>query len=515
MKSAKGARADRQLRLSDALGSSSDPREALIKRCAHFDMEAEGSAHNAYEACERIVATRTQQRKLCEDDLHYTIGEAIQLYLYIKNDKKGYSDPKLGPQERKMSHFMEYIKTTFSEAGNGDLDTTKLHRNIINAEGLNWVDNDAKIDKEKHKSAMKSRPKREDDQGNTKIDTKLKVDELKWQLREKSHILRRLANELMGRTRSLRYFTAVRDVQRNGDASLPPCVKCGGESGGEPCILSACGHTGCHKCLGQLAINGFECPHDGCRVNLESHQVIPTKTLGREEKSGRFGAKLLQLVALIKAIKTPQRILIFVQFDDLLVKIRSALKAAKIGTIVIEGSAKTQANELDRFQNLDPNDHESERVLILNVAAASASGANLTLANHAIFVHPVHYPEASNDRFIATETQAIGRIRRYGQNRTCNIYRLLTANTVDENIMLERTGAKPVNTWPESARDSTLGIDWPDRAVIELSEDDNEIVEVELAPKRKAAKPKAEKKRKRQASDDEESEVELEWTDSD
>jgi hypothetical protein len=513
MKSAKGARADRQMRLSDALGNSSDPREALIKRCAHFDMESEGSVHDAFQACERIVKTRTKQRRLCEEDLHYTISEAIQLYLYIRDVKKGYKDPKTGDQERKTSHFAEYLKTTFGEAGNGDKDATALHRKIVTEEGCEWVKGDIKIDKEKHQAVLKSRKPREDEDGNTKVNTKLKEDELKWQLREKSHVLRRLANELVGRTRSLRYFTAVRDVQRNGDAALPPCVKCQGESKGEPCILSACGHTGCFDCLSPLAMHGFECPHEGCRINLETHQVIPTKTLGREEKSGHFGAKLLQLVAIIKFIEandSTDRILIFVQFDDLLNKIRLALKAARVGTIVIEGSATKQANELDRFQNLDVDDPNSERVLILNVAAASASGANLTLANHVIFVHPVHYSEASHDRFIATETQAIGRIRRYGQEKRCYIWRLLTANAVDEIIMTERTGSKPVGNW-----NAIEGNDL-DTAIELLPSDNDQDDNASVAPKRRVkAKAKAGGKRKKaEASEDGASAAES-WADSD
>lgn len=505
MKSAKGARADRQVRLSDALGSSSDPREALIKRCAHFEMEEETNLHNAGEACERIVQTRTEQRELCEEDLHYTLAEAVALYLVIRDLKKGYSDPKLGTQERKTSHFLEYLKTTFGEAGNGDYYATELHRKIIQEEGITWNEKQADIfvDKAVHAAALKSRPKRNDDDS-SKIDPKAKVDELKWQLREKSHVLRKLATELVGRTRSLRYFTAVRDVQKRGNEALSTCVKCEGSKESEMCILSACGHTGCLSCLAPLASLGYECPAPGCKINLEQHQVIPASTLGREEKSGRFGAKLLQLVAIIKAIPKSERILVFVQFDDLLSKIRAALKAARVGTIVIKGTATQQANELDRFQKLDVDDPTSERVLILNVAAASASGANLTLANHVIFVHPVHYPEAGHDRFIATETQAIGRIRRYGQKRECHVYRLLTRNSVDEQIMLERTGIKPVGDYVlPGGKDG----------VIEL-EDEDEDVDMDRAvkPQKRQAAVKAagrsERHSKAKDSDEESEEAE-------
>lgn len=444
MKSAKGARADRQIRLLDALGKSADPREALIKRCAHFQMDENQTAKNAGAACQQIVQTRTHQLALCEEDLRYTLYEAIKIYLHIKDVKKGYSDAKLGDKERKESHFVEYVKSTFSAAGNGDLEATTRHRQILEEQGVGYAKGDITIDKAKHqKSICASKPRKGEDVGG-EFKAKDSVADIKWLLRERSHVLRRLANELVSRTRSLRYFTAVRDVQRNGPESIASCVKCADKpTGSEMCILSACGHTGCHDCLKPLTNMGYECPHEGCRLNLETHQLIPTSTLGREEKSGKFGAKILQLVQLIQSIPRKEKILLFVQFEDLLLKLREALDEADIGSIVIEGSATKQASELTRFQKLQNNDKNAERVLILNIAAASASGANLTLANHVIFVHPVHYPEASNDRFIATETQAIGRIRRYGQKRKCHVYRLLTANTVDERIMIERTGSVP------------------------------------------------------------------------
>jgi SNF2 family DNA or RNA helicase len=61
---------------------------------------------------------------------------------------------------------------------------------------------------------------------------------------------------------------------------------------------------------------------------------------------------------------------------------------------------------------------------------------NLTVANHAIFISPL----LSKNQFEYTqaETQAIGRIRRFGQVKTANIYRFVTRNTIDEDIYKTR-----------------------------------------------------------------------------
>ena len=67
------------------------------------------------------------------------------------------------------------------------------------------------------------------------------------------------------------------------------------------------------------------------------------------------------------------------------------------------------------------------------------AGANLTTANHAIFVHPLHVP--SLQKYIACETQAIGRVRRYGQKKKVHLWRYLATDTIDTTIYDERTAA--------------------------------------------------------------------------
>jgi hypothetical protein len=64
--------------------------------------------------------------------------------------------------------------------------------------------------------------------------------------------------------------------------------------------------------------------------------------------------------------------------------------------------------------------------------------SNLTNANHAIFLSPLL--AVSKQAYDARETQAIGRVRRYGQVRHVHIYRFLTMDSVDETIYKDRTG---------------------------------------------------------------------------
>lgn len=77
---------------------------------------------------------------------------------------------------------------------------------------------------------------------------------------------------------------------------------------------------------------------------------------------------------------------------------------------------------------------------MLNVMDETASGANLTSANHAIFLSPLLAP--SKEIYQANETQAIGRLRRYGQTKTVYVWRFLTKDTIDFDIYEARTGKK-------------------------------------------------------------------------
>ena len=61
----------------------------------------------------------------------------------------------------------------------------------------------------------------------------------------------------------------------------------------------------------------------------------------------------------------------------------------------------------------------------------SASGTNLTEATHIIFVEPTDHSE---DEVRAIESQAIARACRIGQEKKVKVIRILTKNTIEEEI---------------------------------------------------------------------------------
>lgn len=112
-------------------------------------------------------------------------------------------------------------------------------------------------------------------------------------------------------------------------------------------------------------------------------------------------------------------------------KVGEAFAYNGIPYLEIKGTASVKSKNLEAFQN-----NSKERVLLLNVMDESASGANLTSANHAIFLSPLLAP--SKEIYTACETQAVGRLVRYGQTQHVHVHRFVTANTIDEDIYAKR-----------------------------------------------------------------------------
>ncbi|KAH8923781.1 hypothetical protein BT69DRAFT_1281148 [Atractiella rhizophila] len=289
----------------------------------------------------------------------------------------------------------------------------------------------------------------------------------RFDLRERTHILRRLLKELVSRFRSNRYFAIIREIQKSGKTTTLRPQSSGNSSpvpsessvgdfpnlpfspeDNEIAILGTCGHHGVYAEVMREARLGY-CTQraDGCRVIARKEQVVKASSLVGDDASGKFGVKLQEMVKLIKEqIPEDERILVFVQFADLLDKAKEAMESNGIDFTTLKGGATKMSQILNAFQKPLMTKKEQvgkkeweipRRVLLLNVGDSSASGANLTVANHAIFLNPL-FTQTLRD-YIAIETQAIGRVRRYGQRKKVHVHRLYTKDTIDEQILTTRT----------------------------------------------------------------------------
>ncbi|KAI0333863.1 hypothetical protein GY45DRAFT_1432004 [Cubamyces sp. BRFM 1775] len=422
VKRGKKSESDREKRLAQALGDSSTAEEALLKRCSHFELET-GDKENAIKACEVIVQERTKQLQDCKAELLKKLNDAVKM------------EKKIGktPDE---SLFREYVRVTRTE-GVGDKEATEAVQSLLDEANIGGP-----LKPVTNKPNAKGSGKKDDS------DIPKAIKDLMWDHREQTHEIRRITKELVGRVRSLRYFTVVRDLQRQ--AEKPPVIHCPNCDRqdvplAEVAVLSSCGHMGCYKCVVACA-DKEECVYaasGACRAAARALNIVKAESLGvddeaRDGRGKHYGLKLEKIMELIKkTIPKEERVLIFVQFPDLTAKVAEALRSYRIPFLEIKGSASQKSKNLEKFQN-----DSEERVLLLNVMDESASGANLTSANHAIFISPLLAP--TQEIYDACETQAIGRLRRYGQLKHVKIWRFLSLDTIDVEIYQQRTGKKVV-----------------------------------------------------------------------
>jgi len=406
---------DRDSRLRALLGASGSAEEALLKRCSHYDLA--GSTTSAEAACESIIGVRQEQLDECKKELRESIEQAkIMREGIVKKDASYQTDTE--------EPFMRWIRSLelSGEEGCGDEEAAAILRNLLAEAGVEKI-----AQKAKQNAAANNQKK--DSEG---------LLAQKWELREHVHGLRRLQKELVGRVRSLRYFVGVRDLQQRAvDVSCPAC-KIPITSKENIALLSCCGHMGCQRCLVEFA-DKQECPTSGCNAPARLSSVVKANSLGTDqeyEAAGKFGTKLSKVVEKIKSLPEDDRVLVFVQFPDLMQQVADALDASGIKTLQLKGSVhrKTAAMEVMQKEEMDKDD---PRVLLLFLHDESASGANLTNANHAIFVHPLL---ANNQQeYTQAETQSIGRIRRYGQKKMVHVWRFLALDTMDTKIFEERS----------------------------------------------------------------------------
>ena len=196
-----------------------------------------------------------------------------------------------------------------------------------------------------------------------------------------------------------------------------------------------------------------------CSVNASAADIIPVANLGCRRDlpkkhlgaspSGKHGAKVTALIHLIQTLlieedseredKGDTRIVLFVQYSDLMHSMRDILISEGIPTIAIEGRSTSEIIKADKAISGFKDRHLSgwsERVLILNSSDVSASGVTLVRANHIIFLHPL-YAETQHE-FDAKERQAVGRVRRPGQERDIHLYRFYIEHSLDHDILMER-----------------------------------------------------------------------------
>ncbi|KAL8691849.1 MAG: hypothetical protein Q9218_003010 [Villophora microphyllina] len=271
-------------------------------------------------------------------------------------------------------------------------------------------------------------------------------------LRKQVQICRGLSKEWVDRIRGIRFFDNIGKCQDWGkhefdDEAGPACAACenGCADPQETKILSACSHIICPSCIVFAATTKQYCPVGICEavgVSANSWPAIKLSATYNDEYSFKYGAKIGKLIQLLKTeIHPKEQVLLFVQFDSVMDTISEALSNEGISSYCLsEKNKKSLAKDMQAFQ--EDRGVKARRVLILDATKDTAAGANLTNANHVIFMST--FWSDNQHSYHQSMTQCIGRARRYGQKKTVHVYRIIALNTVDVDLLEWREGKKLV-----------------------------------------------------------------------
>jgi DNA repair protein RAD5 len=209
------------------------------------------------------------------------------------------------------------------------------------------------------------------------------------------------------------------------------CPICMGDF--EDVVVTDCGHYYCKECImNALNVSKKMCPM--CRQPLTMKNIYSMKKSDSPQVdyvTFQYGSKMGRLITMCKQIfNDPNaRIIIFSQWERLLLAIGRTLKENKINNVYCRGNVHQRNSTIKAFKD-GIRDGKETKVIMLSLEH-SASGTNLTEATHIIMMDPV---DGTKEEIKAIEGQAIGRAARMGQTKQVKVIRMITKGTIEEDI---------------------------------------------------------------------------------
>ncbi|KAF8853068.1 hypothetical protein BDZ45DRAFT_748912 [Acephala macrosclerotiorum] len=448
-------------------GFQTDGKQALFMRASHFSFREEPDAEpikvNATEQCEKIEELREQQLGGVLKRFREEVVKGYWLQDMLREKEESASSKTFDSvSTASFSNFLARVKSNhFSDpdatASLGDaIDEAKSE---VNDDSWKRFYRDPTVKKDdQSQQGLLEYPVGEDETADGRI-----ICRLASALRLCTSVLNRIAHDVISHQQAFRLFKNMRAIQTK--EAKCNCCNSRYSDPAELTLLTRCGHTTCQSCS---ATSNNTCPIDGCGTSYskEYQRVNGANLFGESysKDSSRFGSKIDQVVKLIKSFKSEQKVLIFVQYDNIDVKLKEALSANNIrfsdlangfkSSIILKGfkqaGDKRSRSDSEESENDDDSSEafkftvmkgKESQVLILKPDDAEAAGSNLTIANNLIFLGPI-YTTGSDAQAVynAAKTQAIGRSRRHGQTRLVQVYHFLTSQTIDVDYFEVREG---------------------------------------------------------------------------
>lgn len=168
-----------------------------------------------------------------------------------------------------------------------------------------------------------------------------------------------------------------------------------------------------------------------------NHPSLVDKAFENDEDiSGKY-EQFLELLS--EVVESGEKVLLFSQFTSMLDIFEKELNKQKIKYTRLDGSTKDRQEVVEQFQT-----NPDIKVFLISLKAGGV-GLNLTAASVVFLYDPWWNP--------MVEKQAMDRAHRIGQEKTVNIYKFITKNSIEEKILKlqERKGNLFENLVTENA----------------------------------------------------------------
>ena len=219
------------------------------------------------------------------------------------------------------------------------------------------------------------------------------------------------------------------------------CETCGSSSFFAEKVQS-CNHLQCPECMYKHLETSKFCPSCAALTSLLklSPQLYtePTEDNLICEKApllvSLYGSKFVALGGYLQSILDPSKtvkVIIFSQYEQTLINLTHILCKLDAATfenqiVYCKGNINQRRKVIDQFNSTS---NDSPKILLLSLSH-SASGTHLPIATHIILVDPV---VGSEENAKATDSQAIARAHRIGQNKTVTAVRFIVKDSVEQD----------------------------------------------------------------------------------
>ena len=172
-----------------------------------------------------------------------------------------------------------------------------------------------------------------------------------------------------------------------------------------------CGHYFCKECIDHIfkMSSDIKCPC--CRQKIEKKNVIVVDNVSDINLS----PKTHEIIKIIKE-NTDNKYIIFTQFSKIIDKLQNNFNKNSINTMTY--------NEYVHCQNKD------DVQIILLSSEQNAEGINLSMFDNIIIYEPFENSMYCKE----IEKQLIGRIHRIGRTKSVDVFRLITLDTIEQEI---------------------------------------------------------------------------------